>query len=392
MRNSFSASNIDLWAANLTTRGKQIPHDAGTKLSPSNADNEIDDERCEQGRKHFDNNFFTLLVNMLAGLYAILYVPSISRILDITGKSNGRVGSFTRYLSTLTHAISWFEGHSAMKKSLREVLQLHRAASFKGEKDGYSDKLDEKVGNTFNAKGDGGVGNADGISGISQYDMVVTQWGFIGPSLVFPDKLAVFARTAEEEEGFIYIFYLVGRSLGILDEYNLCSGTLEETRRRCHKILHQVIQPVIQKREPLCHKMADHLLNGINLLNPLVSQKHFRLFIDRLLLERDDNSPGLSINGFYQFVFQNVLVQPYAFPVRWFLKELLRFNFWLADQWADKIAHDAQKAEEGNQSSIERFAAILNIPLFAFISVSNHLAVTVRKRLIHEPMEADKQL
>lgn len=37
-----------------------------------------------------------------------------------------------------------------------------------GEKDGYSDKLDEKVGNTFNAKGDGGVGNADGISGIRE--------------------------------------------------------------------------------------------------------------------------------------------------------------------------------------------------------------------------------
>ena len=53
------------------------------------------------------------------------------------------------------------------------------------------------------------------------------------------DYLVIFQ--GDSEEGFIYIMYLVGKSLGILDEYNLCSGTVQQTKQRCTLLLRQVI-------------------------------------------------------------------------------------------------------------------------------------------------------
>ena len=60
-------------------------------------------------------------------------------------------------------------GVDSMESSLRQVLQLHRAAAAKGRKTAV-----------------------EGESGsISQFDMVITQWGFLGPLLVFPHKIGV---------------------------------------------------------------------------------------------------------------------------------------------------------------------------------------------------------
>jgi len=56
-----------------------------------------------------------------------------------------------------------------MKSSLRQVLQLHRAAAAKGR----NTVIEGKSG------------------GISQFDMVITQWGFLGPLLMFPHKIGV---------------------------------------------------------------------------------------------------------------------------------------------------------------------------------------------------------
>ena len=34
----------------------------------------------------------------------------------------------------------------------------------------------------------------------SQYEMVVTQWGFVGPALLWPDKLGISVTSPETEE------------------------------------------------------------------------------------------------------------------------------------------------------------------------------------------------
>ena len=41
-------------------------------------------------------------------------------------------------------------------------------------------------------------------------------------------------------EGIVYIFYLVGKCLGVKDEFNLCHGGARLAKQRCSQILHQV--------------------------------------------------------------------------------------------------------------------------------------------------------
>ena len=95
--------------------------------------------------------------------------------------------------------------------------------------------------------------------------MVVTQWAFVGPALLWPDKLGISISSQETEEvrytrdiyddsigvivllpqgleGLVHVMYLVGRELGIREELNMCSGDLNEVREVAREILVTEIQ------------------------------------------------------------------------------------------------------------------------------------------------------
>ena len=70
--------------------------------------------------------------------------------------------------------------------------------------------------------------------------MVVTQWAFIGPVLLWPDQLGFDRRGREEVEGALYVMMLVGRQLGISDQLNLCLGDREHCTQYSRLILEKV--------------------------------------------------------------------------------------------------------------------------------------------------------
>ena len=55
-----------------------------------------------------------------------------------------------------------------------------------------------------------------GFGPISQLDMVLTQFGFMGFGLLAPEKLGL-SGSPEEQEGFIHFWRTVGHLLGIED-------------------------------------------------------------------------------------------------------------------------------------------------------------------------------
>jgi len=347
------------WLQSLIDKGSKISHDAG--YFSKDMQIEINEDLVMRGREFFNNNFFMTLVNMFIGLYTILYIPNIARILNITEKSGNTELAFTRYLSTLNHAIKWFQGSDDMKKSLKQVLSLHKAGSLKGQKEALS-----RTGEQLTEHG------------ITQYDMVITQWGFIGPSIVFNDKIPFYQKDVSCD-GFLHVMYLVGKSLGILDEFNLCQGSVLEIETRC-KLLHkEVLQPVLRENDETSQKMSFHLLNGINVLNPLIIQKDFKLFCDNLLLEEDFNIDNSSLvyRGYILF-FQKILHVPGYSLLRIFTNNLLKYNIWLAGQWYLFI-YEAIKAQQSKPlSPYQRFCQIMNIPIFTCISVSSLLATKVK--------------
>jgi len=115
----------------------------------------FDAARLAKGAQFFRRHYCSLFVSMLTGLLSLMYVERIVRVLDLTGRSHSPRLVFKRYLGTLSHVVKWYEGPAALQASLRTVLRLHRAAARHTQRSG-----DEPS--------------------ISQFDMVVTQWAFIG--------------------------------------------------------------------------------------------------------------------------------------------------------------------------------------------------------------------
>ena len=46
-----------------------------------------------------------------------------------------------------------------------------------------------------------------------------------------------FFYSDEDLDGIRHVMYLVGKNLGIEDEFNLCSGDLQDCKQYCHEIL-----------------------------------------------------------------------------------------------------------------------------------------------------------
>jgi hypothetical protein len=51
-----------------------------------------------------------MFVAKLCGLLTILAIPSILRVLMLTGQSGEPVAAFRRYVATITHMLDWYEG------------------------------------------------------------------------------------------------------------------------------------------------------------------------------------------------------------------------------------------------------------------------------------------
>ena len=75
-----------------------------------------------------------------------------------------------------------------------------------------------------------------GFGPISQLDMVLTQFGFMGFGLLAPEKLGV-SGSPEEQEGFIHFWRTVGHLLGIEDRSGISVNACNSSSTWVYKIL-----------------------------------------------------------------------------------------------------------------------------------------------------------
>ena len=79
----------EIWFKNLVAKGTLQEHDFGV-----GDELEIDEELVKKGQEYFNRNFFSVLVNMLIGLYSLMFVPTIVRILYLTGYKHSLIQWF----------------------------------------------------------------------------------------------------------------------------------------------------------------------------------------------------------------------------------------------------------------------------------------------------------
>lgn len=95
----------------------------------------------------------------------------------------------------------------------------------------------------------------------SQFDMVLTQWAFIGPLVLFPQKCGLHKCSDKDLELVIYLWRILGYVNGIDERFNICSGTLEECKAWFTIILEKIFKPTIVVSDTkigyeMCHGIA----------------------------------------------------------------------------------------------------------------------------------------
>jgi len=329
----------------LVEKGPCLAHDIGLNDKNINVKEEdVDEVLLQKGISYFYRNFFSLFVCMLTGLLSLMYIPSISTVLHLTKNSGSPALSFRRYLSTLQHTLRWYQGHRSLQDSLVVVRAKHKHAAML-------------------------------TSGITQYDMVLTQWAFIGPALLFPRKLGIPRAEDEDMRGLVYIMYLVGKYLGIKEDLNICSGGVQNAAEYSHLILNEIISKKYgtETSTEICKDMARHLLDGVNILNPFIDQGAFHCWTYRLLTNQELEE-RLTLEPKSKFLYntmmlvlENLMHRPVLGSViRYLANNLMRLNIFLANEWADYIVDKTNSSLP--QSGLGWLEPFLAIPVFAIIS------------------------
>lgn len=132
---------------------------------------------------------------MYMGLLSILAIPTILDVLVHTNKSSSDLTAYRRYMQTVYHTLSWFRSDlkpgTKAWRSLETVRKLH----FHGSRSAR---------------------NAN-VGMISQKDMAITQYGFMG-FIVLSQKEVGVQGSKTEMETFFHFWRVLGHVLGIKDE------------------------------------------------------------------------------------------------------------------------------------------------------------------------------
>uniref|UniRef100_A0A1Y9H265 ER-bound oxygenase mpaB/mpaB'/Rubber oxygenase catalytic domain-containing protein n=1 Tax=Anopheles dirus TaxID=7168 RepID=A0A1Y9H265_9DIPT len=224
-----------------------------------------DDAKFKRAQEFFKRNFFAMFVGKLCGLLAIITVPTILRVLVHTNQSSEPRTAYRRYIATVLHTLEWY---------YEELIPTSR--SWKSV--------------TFVRKTHAGVSRhaASVRPGmiISQRDMAITQFGFIGYIIISHRKLGV-QYDPLDMEAFVHFWRVIGHLMGIEDRFNACTDRFETTERRMSQIANGILKPALLNQTDEFVKMGKALIEGLWCFNPFVEFDSFLFLTMRL-----NNIPG----------------------------------------------------------------------------------------------------
>ncbi|XP_014218333.1 uncharacterized protein LOC106646727 [Copidosoma floridanum] len=277
------------------------------------------------GQQAFYNNVFAMMIAKLSGLLALLAVPSILDILIFTKQSGTPCTAFRRYVSTILHTFVWYEKEPGKQieflKSLKNVRKKHCIVSQRC--------------------------SVAGLGRITQLDMALTQFGFIGFTLLSGDRLGIFT-TDEELDGLVHFWRVIGRMLGMDDRYNLCNGTVEECRQLCRRLLDEIFLPSFAVKNKNFDEMGRVLLEGLWPVNPHLDPKAYTTFTLQLAVSAATNNnhsvvidtEGMPLYSKFMLNLQ-LMVHEYLMPpsywwsrfFRGFFNAQMRFAIYLTENF-----------------------------------------------------------
>lgn len=242
----------------LKEEGTKIPCDDSISAFNKNILPDFyDEEKFERGQKFFQKHIFALYFSKLLGLIITLSTPSVLNVLKLTNMSGCVYFSYKRYIATLLHMNIWYEDNlsegSRAWISLKKVKYMHNTAS----------KLATKRN----------------LPPISQTDMTLTQFGFMGLAVCRSKLVGIHNASNEEFDGFIHFWRVIGSILGIKDRYNICRESIEETRQICEALIDKILIPNFENKQTDFIEMTSYLVEGMWNMVPVLHHKVLLSFL-----------------------------------------------------------------------------------------------------------------
>ncbi|XP_033227618.1 uncharacterized protein LOC117179701 [Belonocnema kinseyi] len=270
-----------------------------------------DPQKFKLAQITFYNNLFTMMIAKLSGLLTLLAIPSILEILVFTKQSGTPCTAFRRYLSTILHTFVWYESEPQKQedffRSLKTVRRKHCLVSRRCSK--------------------------GGLRRITQRDMAITQFGFIGFTLLSAEELGIKA-SEEEFDSLVHFWRVIGHMLGMQDKYNLCSGTVAECRTLCRGLLDDIFIPVLEKENKEFEQMAHILIEGLWPIIAFLEPKAYLAFTLQLATSATTNNnhsvtndtASLPLKSKILFNLQ-INVHKYLLQTRYWWSAIFRFCY-----------------------------------------------------------------
>ncbi|XP_072945683.1 uncharacterized protein [Epargyreus clarus] len=222
----------------------------------------FDEEQYNNGRRFYRDFALGFGVSMVMGVVSVLAVPSILKVLVGTRRSNSIYTAYKRYISTLKHVDTWF--HNELKpgtlawKSLFTVRSRHLRA--------------------------GTAATLAGHGMVSQRDLALTLFGFMGFSVLKPDHFYIRQTKSGDWEGYNMFWKTIAHMIGLKDRYNICRRNIDETREVCQIIQERVFLPCLENVPEYFEHTTFVLLHGLNIVNSFLDPGA-ALFATRYLVE-----------------------------------------------------------------------------------------------------------
>ncbi|XP_032456545.1 uncharacterized protein LOC100678840 [Nasonia vitripennis] len=229
---------------------------ANKKVNFNDLPDWFDEELFKKGQEYYQRYLLGFNASYLAGLIAVFLVPTIAKLLEYTKQSSVPCTAFRRYLQTTLHLFfihtsDVMDSKSKFYKSVNVIRWKHSMNSKRA--------ID------------------NGLTGISQRDMVLTQFGFVGYVLTHPEVMGL-SDTTEERQAINHLWRVVGHLLGIPERLNLCRRNEYETTLLCNMLLDAVYIKNLKEPTKEFHILTIAAVKGIGSIDPLVDLDAFLSF------------------------------------------------------------------------------------------------------------------
>ncbi|VVC34075.1 Hypothetical protein CINCED_3A004619 [Cinara cedri] len=303
----------------------------------------IDPVKLKRGQRFALDYYFGVSFSEVVSLY-VLFALSKNGLETLirTNRSNTPYRAYRRYYETSEIVRTWLETDilepgTEGYENLRKVFRMHRqirddkfrnpskyetAQRSPGTTDGRCSYLLPDLRKDFVRVPPGCVEmfahtEQHDLNSFSQCYLAITQFGFFGLALVYPEWFGIHNCSRRDMEDFVHLWRTIGYFMGLSDEYNFGRGTLDEVIDRSRWLVRAMVKPKFRDLTTKWEHMSRCVADGLRMYMPssMPFDTSFCYLCDVFDLDVTNFKKTI---GFWQ--------QVSVWWTRFFMKYLMRFD------------------------------------------------------------------